>query len=138
MDLNRSRQISVPRDLPALAAKVRGRADMAHWRVHRGDIDRILLDERLVLGGADASDRMRSDLHVVYCRPEVAESLERRFKPIVGAADPNLIVNVVDGVWPFVPGMRQVWPLVAAVDLFEQGDERSRRVAMELFDAVDS
>ncbi len=116
--------------LSAMAPLLVRRARRVPLRVHPGERDRLLADPALVLGGAAAASRVGLGL----IAPESAEAYvpAPEFEGVVKrhalrrSANPNVLLRVVDGPWPFSPDAR-VAPLpVVAVDLLEDEDPRSQ------------
>jgi hypothetical protein len=56
------------------------------------------------------------------------DRLERRYH-LQPSADPNVILHVVDGPWPFDRDRRIAPRLAAVLDLLDDNDERSRLAA---------
>lgn len=136
-DARRLRNVLAHRGIEGLHHQLRRRAEPQPWYVHPSLVDELLAEEGIVVGGAHASGRLRSSGPVdVYVSPAVLDGLVARYRPDRKATQPNLIVRVVRGPWPFAPGEREVWPSVAAADLLDRAeDDRAVRVARELLAA---
>lgn len=113
--------------LPALVR--RGRR--IGLRAHPSDLARIGAEPDVVRSGVSAA----SDHGLEIVAPGVLEGyipargwspLERRYH-LQQSADPNLILRVIDGPWPFAKDQRVAPKLAAAIDLLDHRDERSRR-----------
>jgi len=133
-EIRRLREVLAHRQVEDVAFQLRRRADRRLWYLHPGMIDDFLGEDGVVVSGARASDKLRDSGPIdVYLAGDVVERLVDRYVPDEKAAQPNLIVRIVRGPWPFAHGERKAWAEVAAVDLLERGDdERARRVANEL------
>lgn len=133
-EVRRLREVLAERRVSDLASQLRRRADRRDWYVHPGMLEDLVAEDGVVVGGAKASGRLRDTSPIdAYIAGDVLDRLVERYVPDQSAGDPNLIVRVVGGPWPFAHGERMVWPAVAAVDLLERGDDvRARRVAHEL------
>lgn len=133
-EVRRLSDVLARREVEELAFQLRQRAERRLWYVHPGMIEDLLAEDGVVVGGARASGRMREDGPIdAYVADDVLERLVDRYVPDEHAVQPNLIVRVVRGPWPFAHGEHKAWPQVAAVDLLERGaDDRARRVALEL------
>lgn len=113
--------------LPALVR--RGRR--IGLRAHASDLARIEAEPDVVRSGVSAA--LDHGLEIVA--PGVLEAyiparswspLERRYH-LEPSADPNLILHVINGPWPFANNQRVAPKLAAALDLLDHDDERSRR-----------
>jgi hypothetical protein len=115
---------------------LRRRARVERGRVHVSLL--ALLIERIVVSGAaaiaaDDPNRLVGDDFVEgYVRASRWAALADEFGFDPGP-DPNVIMHVVDDrVWPFDRDDGTASPVVAAVDLLEQGDERAERAARSI------
>lgn len=113
---------------------MRRRALLLRLRAHGADVSRIEEEPSLVLSGVSAAARYRLDVRApgvveAYVRPEQAEQLIHRYQ-LEPSSDPNVLLRVVEGLWPFGDD-RYAPPLVAAIDLLEADDERSRRAGRQ-------
>lgn len=100
-------------------------------RAHASDLARIEAEPDVVRSGVSAA----SDYGLEIVAPGVLEAyiparrwspLERRYH-LQLSADPNLILHVIDGPWPFAKDQRVAPKLAVALDLLDHDDERSRR-----------
>lgn len=100
-------------------------------RAHASDLARIQAEPDVVRSGVSAAP----DHGLEIVAPGVLEAylparrwspLERRYR-LQPSADPNLILHVIDGPWPFADDQRVAPKLAAALDLLDHDDERSRR-----------
>ena len=116
--------------LAAIAPLLVRRARRETFRVHPGERDRLLADPALVLTGAAAAGRRG----LALVAPGAAEAYvpAAEFERVVKrhalrrSPNPNVLLRVVDGQWPFGPGARAAPMPVVAVDLLEDDDPRSR------------
>lgn len=117
-----------------LAGRLRHRAERRYWYIHPALLARLLDEDGVVVSGAKASGRLRDSGPIeAYVHPALVDGLADEYAPDAESDEPNLIVRVVRGPWPFQPGERQAWPEVVAVDLLERSeDARARQVAEEL------
>jgi excisionase family DNA binding protein len=105
------------------------RARRVAVRVHPGERNRLLEDPALVRSGAAAA----AELGLGLIAPDSAEGYvaaadldglvaRHALRP---SGEPNVVLRVVDGPWPFRPGTR-IAPLpVVAIDLLEDDDPRA-------------
>lgn len=102
-------------------------------RAHASDLRRIEAEPDVVRSGVSAA----SEHGLEIVAPGVLEAyvpvgrlspLERRYR-LKPSADPNLILHVIDGPWPFADDQRVAPKLAAVLDLLDHDDERSRRAA---------
>jgi excisionase family DNA binding protein len=137
-DVRRLRNVLAHRDVEGLHHQLRHRAELERWYIHPSLVDDFLSEEGVVVGGARASGRFRSsDAVDAYASRAVLDDLVSRYRPNRDAGEPNIIVRVVRGPWPFAPGERTAWPAVAAADLLDRADDdRAVAVAHELLERV--
>ncbi len=123
-----------------LVAQLAHRARLRRLRAHPSDLARIAGDPRIVLGGVSAAEA--HDLNV--SAPGVVEAyvpgrqlprLLRQYR-LQPSGNPNVLLHVVEGRWPFAPSARVVPAIVAAMDLLEADDPRSRRSGKQLFQGL--
>jgi len=118
------------RGLAGMAPLLVRRARRLALRVHPGARARLLDDPALVRSGAAAA----ADLQLGLIAPDAAEGyvaagdldglvVRHALRP---SAEPNVVLRVVDGLWPFSPGTRVVPLPVAALDLLEDEDARAQ------------
>jgi len=120
-----------------LAPALRRRAELRPWFVHPGVLTDFTADDRTVAAGPSATSRLsyNGPTHL-YVSASATDALLSEYRPITDAADPNVIVRIVHGVWPFTEGESVAWPVVVAVDLLEErSDVRARRVAHEILES---
>lgn len=112
-----------------LAPRLKDRAETLRLRAHPSSLTRIAQEPDVVLSGPSASDELglgivAPDLLEAYVPDERLNSLARRYRP-GRSSNPNLLLHVVRGLWPFAD--RRVVPLsVAVIDLLESDDPRMR------------
>jgi excisionase family DNA binding protein len=132
-EIRRLERMLVERSLGDLAGHLGQRAHRHSWYVHPALLDDLLAEEGVVISGARASVRLRDrGADDIYVHPGLADDLRHRYAPDEDPGDANLIARVVRGPWPFLPGERRAWTALAAVDLLERDDSRSRRAAEEM------
>jgi excisionase family DNA binding protein len=118
------------RGLANLAPLLARRARRIALRVHPGELNRLLDDPALVRSGAAAA----ADLRLGLIAPDAAEGYVAAadFDGLVArhalrpSAEPNVVLRIVDGSWPFSPGARVAPLAVVAVDLLEDDDPRAQ------------
>ena len=107
---------------------------------HPSVLQPILRHPGVVRSGVSAAadysiDIIAEEAGEAYVRSSEVEDLVERFALDEAADRPNLILRVVDDdAWPFDAGEGVAPPLVAAVDLLEADDERSRRAGADLLE----
>ena len=121
-----------------LAPRLRNRASVERLRCHPGDLSRIRAEPGLVRSGVSAAREHGLDIH----EPEVCEAyapaerlpkLMRKYA-LAPSDRPNVMLHVVDGLWPF-PRKRSLAPAaLVALDLLDAGDARSRRAALPVLE----
>ena len=121
--------------LLALSPYLRGRARVHELRADPDDVERIADEPGLVRTGVSAAREHGLDIvapntleaYVPLVRyPELVERyvLESSHRP-------NVILHVVDGIWPFSPDAIVAPGPLAALDLYDSGDARGRRAGEE-------
>lgn len=118
-------------DASVLAIRVRRRAERRPSRVLPGDLERYRQDSRCVQSGSAVASRLApvSDgpPHSSYVRRSDYEEVARDYALADDAANPNVILRIVDDdVWPFAD-LAEAPPVVALVDLVDERDDRSAR-----------
>lgn len=122
------------------APRAQNRARNLRLRAHPGELERLRNDSKIVLGGVSAAryhgiDILARDEVEGYIEPRHLPQLVRRYK-LSESSRPNVVLHVVDDVWPFKRGSR-VAPIAAvALDLVESEDARSRRAGMKVLDRL--
>jgi excisionase family DNA binding protein len=115
---------------------VRRRSEVLWLRGHSAALPRLLAFECAVPTGASApgQDIVDPGRVEVYLRREDADRAARKLalRP-VSRREANAVVKVPQGLWPFENGPG--WAAVA-LDLWEAGDERSRRTAERLYSGL--
>ena len=131
----RARLESLADSAPDLSA----RAEVCLYVVHRGLIERVASDPRIVLGGVSAASNYRADLVALeevegYVRADDLERLisDYALMPPSAGARANVLLRVPVPRWPFEEGERIASRGVVAVDLIDAGDERSVRAGRKL------
>jgi hypothetical protein len=122
--------------LANLAPRLRGRARTLRLRVHPADVARLEQHPRVVLTGVSAAGAHGADISApgvaeVYVPARSVPALVRLYR-FAETDDPNAILHVVDGPWPFAEGLRVAPRHVVGVDLLDDDDERTRRAGREL------
>lgn len=123
-----------------LAPSLRRRAEPHAWYVHPGLLTDLITDERVVVGGHGATQKLRhTGPNALYISAVALDALIAEYQPTLDAKDPNVTMLAIQSAWPFRPGEHAVWDAVAAVDLLEMAnDDRARRVAREILEAMDA
>ena len=136
-DLHRARKRAAE-GLQAIVGQLSERAERRSFYAHPSDLSRILASADTVRAGASAAADHGIDLigegtdeayvsESTLAQIAVSHHIEER------SERPNLILRVIaDADWPFPEGTQVVPPAVAAVDLLESDDERSRRAGAEI------
>ena len=128
--------------LPNIAALLSERADRRTFYAHPADVDRIIAMPGVVKTAASAAEEHSIDL--VGPGPAEAYVTETTLGQIAlghhmeeRSERPNLVLRVMgDAHWPFPDGAEVAPRAVAAVDLLESGDERTRRAGRELLESL--
>jgi excisionase family DNA binding protein len=120
-----------------LAPRLRTRADAQRLRGHSGDIAALSKEEVIVLSGVSIASLCHFDIVApgvaeFYASPATMDHLSQKYF-LETSSNPNVIAHVVEASWPFLPGDRTVPCLVAALDLLEASDERTRRAGRMYF-----
>ena len=136
---SRARQRLRNNTLVEVVPQLRRRAKAMSYYAHPSALERIRLEEPVVLGGVSAAPHVKADLidpndHLeAYIRERDLEGLVRRFALNADAERPNVVLRVVTTeLWPFAPDTRFCPPVVVALDLIETSDSRSRRAGFDL------
>jgi hypothetical protein len=117
-----------------LAPRLKERAEVLRLRAHPAALRRIAEEPQVVRTGPSAA----SELALEISAPDVLEAyvpdkqlakLARKYRLGV-SREPNLILHVVAGSWPFGPDRRIVPLSFAAMDLLESDDPRARRAGI--------
>lgn len=115
--------------LPALSRRAR----RVELRAHPSDLPRLAKESDVVWSGVSAAPEHRLEIVApgifeAYVSKRRVHQLERDYN-LRASAEPNVVLHVVDGPWPFEKQRRVVPLLVAVLDLLEDDDERARRAA---------
>ena len=121
------------RDLVHLLPLLARRGRRVSLRAHASDLPRIEKEPDVVRGGVSAASEYRLEIVApgvleAYVPTLSLDRLERRYH-LQPSADPNVILHVVDGPWPFDRDRRIAPRLAAVLDLLDDNDERSRLAA---------
>lgn len=132
--LSRLRNHLKHRSLDELAPKLRSRARMMRLRGHSSALDRIADEPGVVRAGASAAKDVGIDIQAngeleVYVSDRLANELVRKYH-LEPSDRPNVLFRVVSEEVPFI-WQDCVGPAVAAVDLIESVNARSRRAGKE-------
>jgi hypothetical protein len=87
------------------------------------------------LTGVSAAAVHGFDIHApgiveAYAPADTVLDLTRRYS-LTRSVHPNVLLHAVIAPWPFEPDVRVVPPLVAALDLLDGDDERTRRAGRD-------
>lgn len=104
-------------------------------RAHPSDLARIGAERGLVRTGVSAAAEHGLDISApgvleLYAPAETAARLVRKYA-LEPSSSPNVVLHVVDGAWPFGRDQRVAPGPIAALDLFDADDERTRRAGRE-------
>lgn len=94
-------------------------------------------DDRIVLSGWSAASEVGADLlagDVVegYVAHKSVQKLKSLYGLTVAGSNPNVVLHVVGGLWPFAKNERIAPAVVVALDLLEHNDQRSGRAGQAL------
>lgn len=134
---SRARTQLKSRDLSALVPRLRGRAIVRRLRAHPSDIARFAAEPGVVRSGVSAASDYDIDIVApgeveAYVPARLFPKLVKKYRFDMGP-NPNVILHVVeDKDWPFSRSCKVAPPCVAAIDLIEADDERSRRAGRAL------
>lgn len=138
---NRSRLRRLLREnrLEDIVPSLARRARRLELHAHPSDVPRIEEEPGLIRSGVSAASEHRFEIVApgvleAYVPAKRLASLERRYH-LQPSADPNVILHVVDGLWPFESDQRVAPRLAAVLDLLDDRDERSRRAAQRALQA---
>ena len=117
--------------LKLLAPRLKERADVFRLRAHPAALRRIAEEPQVVRSGPSAASELgleisAPDLLEAYVPAKQLAQLARKYRLGV-SREPNLILHVIAGSWPFDPDRRVVPLSFAALDLLESDDPRARR-----------
>lgn len=134
-DRSRLRAAARSLSIGQLAPRLRHRARVLRLRAHPSDVARIAEEPGLVVTGVSAAEAHGFDISApgvleAYVPADAVAVLTRRYA-LDKSAHPNVVLHAVDGRWPFDPDARIAPPLVAALDLLDGDDERTRRAGRE-------
>ena len=122
----------------AAPGSLAGRAALHRLTGHRGVLERLADDGRLVLGGASAAQRHGADVIALeyveaYVRDDDLGPIVAAYamQPAIAGAE-NTLLRVPAPGWPFPPEARVAPAPVVAADLIDAGDERSVRAGRAL------
>ena len=108
------------------------------FSVHPSALEHMRTDDRIVLSGWSAASEVGADLLGGGDLVEgyVARKSRQRLKSVYGltvaGSSPNVVLHVVDGLWPFAKNERIAPAVVVALDLLEHNDQRSNRAGKTL------
>lgn len=114
-----------------LAPLLRKRADV-HWlRGDAGDLDTIRAEQGVLPTGVSVAGDYSFDIQApetveLYASPSTAAALRRTYA-LEPSARANVLLHVVPSAWPFAEGTLKAPALVAALDLSDSPDPRTRR-----------
>lgn len=128
--------------LKVLAPRLKERAKVLRLRAHPAALRRIAEEPQVVRSGSSAASELgleisAPDLLEAYVPAKHLAKLARKYRLGV-SRDPNLLLHVVAGSWPFGPDRRVVPLSFAAIDLLESDDPRARRAGTAVLRRLDS
>ncbi len=114
-------------------AKLRRRAMTACYEMHPSMAPHLLADRRLTRTGASAAAEYGADVvadrHVeAYVRQQDHDAVAREYA-LATSGQPNVVLRIVNGPWPFATDSRVAPVRVVCVDLLDSSDPRDRRAA---------
>lgn len=123
-----------------LAPRLRRRARVHRLRAHPSDLARIEAEPGIVRAGVSAApeygfDVIARDILDAYVPERRFAGLAKRYV-LEPSDEPNVVLREVSGRWPFPPSVTFVPESVAAVDLLEADDERSRRAGQKALERI--
>lgn len=125
------------RDAPLqdLVPLLRKRAEVRWLRADDADVDGILAERGVIATGASVAgyygfDIVTPGIVEIYANPKTAARLTRRYA-LEPSARANVVLHIVQSVWPFEAGVARAPALVAAVDLADSPDQRTARAGRE-------
>lgn len=129
------------RGLRDLAPRLRSRAQRVNLRAHPAALDRITSEPDVVKAGVSAAaevgiDVLPSEELDVYVPSGRVQDVIDKYG-LEPSDRPNVVFRVVADDDPF-PWQGCVGPAVAAIDLFESRDPRSRRAARDFLERIDA
>ena len=132
---SRARSWARTANLLDLAPRLRGRARVLRLRAHPSDVARVAGEPGLVRTGVSAAADHHFDIAApgvveLYVPAKTADGLIRKYA-LSPSASPNVLLRVIDGEWPFDRDQRVAPGPVAALDLVDADDERTRRAGRE-------
>lgn len=127
-------------DLPDLAPRLRGRAAVRRYRVHRGLLDDLASDPVFVRSGISAAADYSADILggrevEGYVDSGTLSCLERRHA-LVGTSGGNVLLHIVEDGSRLARRGKVMSPVVVALDLLESVDPRSRRAGRQLLERL--
>lgn len=129
------------RGLGDLAPRLRGRARVLRYRAHPAALDRLASESRVVRAGVSAAAEYGIDIQAseeleAYVLVSDVDHLVNRFH-LEPSDRPNVVLHVLEDDDPF-HWQGCVGPAVAALDLLQSRDARSRRAAKEFLERFDN
>lgn len=115
---------------------VRRRSEVLWLRGHPAALPRLLAFDGVVPAGASAPGQDIVDpgrVEVYLHKDDAARAMRKLALRPVARREANAVVKVPEGVWPFDEGPGRA---AVALDLWEAGDERSRRTARGLYSSL--
>jgi hypothetical protein len=129
------------RGLSGLAPRLRARAQPMYLRAHPSVLDRIASEPGVVKAGVSAAaasgiDIQSSDELEAYVSRGRVDSIVVKYH-LEPSDRPNVVLRVVADDDPF-HWQGRVGPAIAAIDLYESRDPRSRRAAKQFLERFDA
>jgi hypothetical protein len=137
---DRVRERLETRPLGEWAPRLRSRARTLRLRTHPAYLERLAHDQRVVRTGVTAATDYGADITApgmaeLYAPARSIPALRGTYH-LVEAEEPNAVIHVVDGPWPFRAGVQLAPRHVVALDLLDSDDERTRRAGLELLEGT--
>lgn len=122
----------------SIAPRLHKRAAVERLRCHPSDLERLATDGSIVRSGVSAArdhglDIFDPDVLEAYVPAGRLPGLVKKYA-LAPSDRPNVILHVVEDRWPFPRTLKVAPGLLAALDLLDAGDGRSRRAATAVLD----
>ena len=141
-ELSRLRRRLREDGIEKLAPRLRNRASRKLFRAHPSLLPKLRDDSRLVPSGVSAASEHQIDIlesnevEAYVAREDLGEVVEQNY--LEPSSDPNVIFRVAGAEWLERCVGNAVSPVVAALDLFEADDEKSRRAGRNYLAFINS
>lgn len=125
-----------------LVPRLYKRAAIERFRAHPSDLSNLLEESGVVRAGISVASQYSMDVSdsgvvELYVHEKQLPRLRRKYL-LEPSVRPNVILHVVKGPWPFTKSAKFVPIAVAALDMLESDDPRSRRAGEAMLDRVEA